>query len=479
MQPPDSPQPPPKPPGDSPDASPDAIAREPREEIAPDSEPAETGAALASPVVQPTAPSERIASLDVLRGFAVLGILLMNILAFGLPMAASSDPTLAGGTSTADIAAWAINYVLTDGKMRAIFSMLFGAGIVLLTGRAERRVGMSPAELHYRRNLWLLAIGLADAYLLVWFGDILFAYGVCGCILYPFRKLRPVWLIALAALVWASIVPKEYAEQERRHRIYEQAMEADKLESLGEPLEFSHRMAQSEWELTYQSYKPEAWMIAQEIELQQEGDYATLFRMNVWKVSFYHGETFFKWTVWDVLGMMFLGMALMKAGFFSAEWSRRAYGITILVGYGIGIPLNVWRAHVRYASEFGLLNTFPTEATFEIARLLVGMAHASVVILIAKSGGFRWMTMPLAAAGQMALTNYVMQNAIGTLIFNGYGFGLFGELYRHELYYVVAAIWAFQLLFSLVWMRLFRFGPLEWLWRTLTYWRVQPWLRKS
>src|ERR1022692_1429828 len=138
--------------------------------------------------IGPITPEERINSLDTLRGFALLGILPANVLVFGMYFAAGNDPTVAGGATGLNLASWALFRILIEGKMRCLFSMVFGASMILLTSRVEARSGATAADIYYRRNLWLLLFGLAHAFLLFW-GDILYPYALCALILFPFRKL--------------------------------------------------------------------------------------------------------------------------------------------------------------------------------------------------------------------------------------------------------------------------------------------------
>src|SRR6266849_1066369 len=134
----------------------------------------------------PVTRAERITSLDTLRGFALLGILLMNIVAMGLYDSAYDNPTVAGGSTGANLWVWAVLHVVAEGKMRAIFSLVFGAGIILLTSRLEA-TGRSSADIYYRRNLWLLVFAIPHAYLL-WAGEILYPYALCALALYTFRQ---------------------------------------------------------------------------------------------------------------------------------------------------------------------------------------------------------------------------------------------------------------------------------------------------
>ncbi|MBC7923196.1 MAG: DUF418 domain-containing protein, partial [Ferruginibacter sp.] len=188
--------------------------------------------------------------------------------------------------------------------------------------------------------------------------------------------------------------------------------------------------------------------------------------------------------LWDALGLMLLGMAFFKWGFFTGRLPRRTYVWLLAAGYGLGIPLVLysWWYNHQHTSRLAFFDAHPFNLAiylYPIQRLLLVVAHASLLILLVQSGAGRGLVRALAAVGQMALTNYLMQTIICTLFFFGYGLGYFARLQYYQLFYVVGAIWAFQLLCSPVWLRHFRFGPVEWLWRSLTYWKRQPMHREA
>ncbi len=236
----------------------------------------------------PTAQSERIDSLDVLRGFAVFGILLMNIGGFSMPAAAYFDPTAYGDLSGANGWVWRLTHVLADLKFMAIFSMLFGAGIVLMTQRSKER-GQSPTALHYRRMLWLIIFGLLHAHLL-WYGDILYWYGMCGLVVFAFRKVRPSRLIA-----WGFV-----------------------LIAVPSVMMLAAGLSTAQWdpaalEQVVSDLKPGSDVISQEIATYQS---SWLKQMNHRVSSAVEMEifTFFIWAAWRVGGLMLLGMAFFKLG---------------------------------------------------------------------------------------------------------------------------------------------------------------------
>lgn len=428
----------------------------------------------------PTPPIERsgrISSLDVLRGVALLGILLMNIVAMGLPHWAYDDPTIAGNRSPADFWVWAVNAVLFEGKMRTIFSMLFGAGVILITGRLEAREGRdTPADIHLRRNLWLVLFGMIHAYLLLWPGDILYLYGLAGIPLFAFRRLRPRTLLMLGIIVLALQVPKMYGLSMGLASARTELARMDAQVADGRPLSDAQKIERAGFKNTLGEFKPTREAVEKEAA-DRSGGYTRILKAMAPVVLFLQSTHAYKITIWDALGMMLIGMALMKLGVFSASRSYRFYAFMALCGYLYGLPVGTLVVWDWMRNGFAAGTRWLT--LYDSTRLAVALGHVAVVMMICKAGALRWITRPLAAVGQMALTNYIMHSVIVMFLFGGFGFGMFGRLARHELYYVVGGIWAFQLVASPLWLRYFQFGPLEWLWRSLTYKRMQPMVRRS
>ncbi len=420
------------------------------------------------PIFEPVAAGERISSVDILRGFAVLGILLINITDFGLPHNGEKD--LAGASlANPNLAVWLITSVFFEGKMRATFSMLFGAGIVLFTTRAEARQG-GPASmaLFYRRLLWLLVFGFLHA-TFVWDGDILYGYAVGGALLYPWRNLRPRTLLLsglLLLLIGAlQSIPSQWDLEEKRVA----AAEANAAQAAGVTLTAQQKDAQEEWASTLRGLKPNETQIDKQIAEHRAGYWSNLLlRLRQGGA----GGSFS--SSWDTASMMLLGMALLKLGVFSGVRRRRFYVAMMLAGYTAGLLINGTTAYRTIESNFEPINLWWTVATYDAGRLTMALGHIGLIILIFQAGRLRWLMSRLAAVGQMALTNYLMQSLICTTLFYGYGAGLYGKLQRYQLYSVVLGIWIFQLLLSPLWLRHFRFGPMEWLWRSLTYKAWQP-----
>jgi len=400
---------------------------------------------------QPLVEKERIDSIDVLRGFALLGILPMNIQAFSMIRAAYWNPTPSGDPKTADFYVWLFSHLLVDQKFITIFSMLFGAGILLMTGRVEA-AGKSPAALHYRRMAWLIAIGLAHSYLL-WSGDILVAYGLCGFVVFLGRHLRPRSLLALAILFIAA----------GSSSLLAYGMWPALQSILGHLFTWMPRPLSPAAEIA--AYRG-SWFAQMSARIQTSIQAETF--------------SFVVLTFWQVTGLMLAGMAFLKLGVLHAKLPHRVYWSMIAVAMCIGIPVTLYGTLYTFASDWNSLYSFAIGTQFNYwASLLVSLGWIGAVMLASGNPALHPFTRPLAAVGRMALTNYLMQSLICTTIFYGHGFGLFGKIARVSQLAIVIAVWAFQLAFSSIWLKRFLFGPAEWLWRSLTYVQWEPLRRNS
>jgi uncharacterized protein len=409
------------------------------------------------------APTDRHISIDAVRGFAVLGILLMNIVGMGMPSFAYLDPTYAGGSTGADFWTWAINNVLTDGKMRALFTMLFGASTVLIAERAEGGQP-GPVQTHYRRMAWLFVFGMLHAYFL-WWGDILVTYALAGLFIFPFRKLAPRIQVAIGVVVLAALLAANLFEANQLA-----AMHAAANAPGASPA------AIKDWQEASQVVAPPASLKVQEIAgfgggfmdaLRARAKVALLLQTILMPT----GE------IPEAIGQMFLGMALFRTGFFTLRWSSRAYTVMIAVGYLAAVPATAWLAWQIKQSGFEPLTLNRLEAWQQVTRPLIGLAHAGVILLIVRAGIATAIVNRLAAAGRMAFSNYLMTSIITTVVFCGFGFGLYGRLSRFQELAVVAGVWVFILAWSHPWLARFHYGPFEWAWRSLVRWRPQPFVR--
>lgn len=426
--------------------------------------------------MQPTTEAERIDSLDELRGFALLGILLLNILGFGLPSAAYS---FAGfdldGTLNSDLIAWASVELLAEGAMRGLFSMLFGAGVLLFAEGATGTSGKSAA-LHYRRTFWLLAFGLFDGYVLLWNGDILVSYALAGAVLYWVRNLRVSTLLILAGLLLflMSALHLLIADQMSAGRQASLSIEQTRA---GEPVDEALLQQAAVWEDFSASYFPTSEEVEEEL-VARRGSYSSAF---VWNLQANTEMLLFVLPVflfWDALAFMLIGMALFKLGVLQGRRTDAFYLRLMLAGFAVGLLVNSSEVWGAVSSGMELTRVFAQmQWTYHFGRLGMSLGYIGLLLLLWRQARLLRLRRLLAATGRMALTNYLLQSLICLILFTGAGLALVGELSRAELYPLVFGIWAFQLAFSRWWLARFRFGLLEWVWRALTYGRLPPLVR--
>jgi uncharacterized protein len=425
--------------------------------------------ALTGPVSQ----QERIVILDSLRGFAILGILLMNMPSFSL----AGDPFILNEWNTIDFKTWHFVDWFPEGTQRAIFSMLFGAGILLFIGGKEKRLdGMMPADYFFRRQLWLMVFSLFDVFVLLWSGDILLDYACFGMIMFAFRNLPPRKLLIGACFCFFFMVAREnrnlYYDKEVIHRgELIAAIDTSKTklsfvqkEQLGAMQDFKERNTE------------ESRLKRKEKTIEKNtGSYQAVYeyRTNRYVDSLVR-YIFFE--PWDVLLFMFIGMAFFKMGILTGQASVKTYLLMCIIGLGVGLTLSYFRLQPIINAKFNWFE-YTKKVSFsfyEPSRTFRSIGILGLIMLLYKSNLFKWLFAMLRPVGQMAFTNYLMQSFMCGLFYYGVGFGMYGKLQRHEIYYVVAVVWAIQITYSNIWLHYFRFGPMEWAWRSLTYWKKQP-----
>jgi uncharacterized protein len=386
-----------------------------------------------------------------------MGILAMNIVAFAMPFSAYMNPLAYGTESAADLASWAFNFVLIDGKMRGLFSFLFGASMLLVIERAEAS-GRSPARIHYARMLWLLVFGLLH-FFFIWHGDILAGYAQIGLIAFFFRRLSVralirwgIGLVVMQLFVFSALAVGIFFLQQR----------------MGLPNPPTDVVEQ--WQdIQSQLGVPSEQALATKFALFT-GPYGNLVHHQLERVR----EPFLGLVMfgWETLAYFLFGMAALKSGFFRGEWPVERYRRIALTGLAITIPVYALLAGIIWHANFDLpvIMAAAMAATVPFRPVMV-VAIAALIILLTRSGG--GLVPRIAAAGRAAFTNYLGASILMTGLFYGWGFGLFGSMSRIELWIVVLAMWALMLLWSKPWLERFQYGPFEWLWRSLARWEVQ------
>lgn len=420
----------------------------------------------------PVSRAERLVALDVLRGVAVLGILVMNIYAFAMPFAAYANPLAWGGTEPLNVTTWIVTHVMFDQKFMSIFSILFGAGIVLMNERSLQKAAPF-GRIFYRRQFWLLVIGLLHAYL-VWFGDILFFYAIIGVLAYALRNMAPQTLVVVACFMLLiapllSFGGGSYLEdlKARAEQLQEQQLD-------GAELTDAELAAVEEWSEMRSFILPGEDEIAAEVAAYT-GTWLDGFVHRASFVASFQINGLLYYVLWRVGGLMLIGMALMKVGVLSGRRDLSFYRRLMVAAYLIGLPITAWGAFNAGAYGYDPLYMFRTGNVYNyVGSIVVAFGHIGLIMLVVTSGWFKSTLKRVAAVGQMALTNYLMQSVVMTALFYGWGLGLYGTVPRFWQMTFVAGLIGGQLLLSPWWLARFRFGPAEWLWRSLTYMQRQP-----
>lgn len=391
--------------------------------------------------VAPVRETDRIKSLDVVRGFALLGILAVNAAYFAAPFQAAQNPLLAPiGVGQSTLWSWFAMHVFFEYKMITLFSMLFGASIYLVGGE---RSDLDRGRVLHRRLGWMILFGIIHG-ALIWYGDILLTYALTGLLVMLARSWRAPTLFAAGALLLAFSVALFYG--------------------LGAALQFAPPEALEE--TRHEMWAPPADELARIISAYQ-GDIVSATGANLANWLGFLG--YLPLVMIRTAGVMMIGMALFKTGFFSGQSPLWVYLVAVLLGAG-ALGAVAWQAWINWQLRFDFMHMMSVGALANSAlSIFISLFYASLLILLVKAGA-RLITEPLAAVGRMAFTNYIAQSLIMTTIFyGGRGFGLWGEVDRPTLWAIVLAVWAVQLIWSPLWLSRFQMGPLEWVWRRLSY----------
>lgn len=467
-------------------------------------------------VVPPGISDDRIFSLDVLRGLALLGILVISIGEFG-GFITNQQIFYRTGTHGGNYKLLTAVSILFEGKMRALFALVFGAGIILFLQKKEHPVDISNADAYIRRQMWLMFFGIFNAFVLLWPGDILFQYGVVGILLFAFYGMKTRGLFICAIICMLIYCGKQYwnfTDDKKTYKKYvavtvvEKKFKADSLsrakkDSIDKTKDsvlfkdtllknkLNDSIARKNDTLTKkQAEEKGAWEgLAKEMKYdstktESENKSMRASYLKVWthlmgRSQYKESFWLYRIGVWDIGSMMLWGMALFSLGFFSSRFASSKYLIIGLIPLITGLAL-AW-LRIKWGDErlmdftkYIEKSSLPHNLFFPIERLLMATGYASLVLWLLRMGIFNWLWKALAAAGKMAFTNYILQSIFCTFFFYGYGFGYFGRLQQWELYFVVVEIALVQIVFSVFWLRYYTMGPLEWLWRCLIYKKRLP-----
>jgi len=415
--------------------------------------------------------SDRIQSLDIMRGFVLLGILLMNINGMGLARA-YGDPTVSGGAAEWNLTTWITTNLFFEGTMRALFSLLFGVGMFIFLDRLEKKgAGINAANIYFRRLIWLLVFGLIHGYLLLWTGEILYDYALMGFIVYSFRNMAPLKLTIVALILFSVGSLWSYVDYKKDVKFMEDVALIKTYKSESKALTRDLKEVAIEWEKIQWERSPEA---IEEYNTNMRKGYLDVVAFIAPENQHSDENWPYRYDLWDILSMMLLGIALFKWKILSAEQSYKLYGLMAALGYLIGLTINYFETQSIVEANFSLLSFSKSNITYDLGRVPVAIGHVGAIMLFCKLPILKWLKISLASVGKMALTNYVMHSVFAMFIFTGVGFGLFGTFQRFELLYIVFAIWVFQLIVSPIWLKYYQYGPLEWIWRNLSYLKRHP-----
>lgn len=418
---------------------------------------------MAIAALGPTGRDERIQTLDVARGMALFGIFMVNIQIMTQPLASMLEGHGAARGPLAD----AVHYgtrVLFESKSYPLFSMLFGMGLVLMYDRAKA-AGRSFAPAYIRRLLLLLLVGFAHAFL-VWYGDILVYYACLGFVVMWLAPLKPkamLWIaaaIVVISAIWASGLNYFFV-------VMGQGQEIASVKASGF-VEFRELLFTGKIQ---EGPTSPAWA-AGELDAIAQGPFANAVWMRM--INWASGTIFWMVlyaVVLHVPAMFLLGGAILRSGVLRdphSPWMKRF----ILLGLCVGLPgavLSVWMSESqgpmspRAALSSGVTHLFGP---------FVSLGYLGLAMWLAHSGAMAWFVRSIAAAGRMALTNYLMQSIVVAALAQHWGLGWFGDVSRVQMFWIVLAVYGFQLIASPIWLSRFGMGPLEYLWRCGTYLRL-------
>jgi len=418
--------------------------------------------------------ANRIRIIDIIRGIAVLGIFTMNIseMAFSGNWYSNflfTDPNQGWGYWVGVI----IDILFAD-KMRGLFTLLFGVSSVLIIEGLDKKIsGLDAAHIYFRRLLWLLVFGLIHAYIFLWPGEVLFQYAILGMFLFPFIKAPRKVLVAAILAGLAVLIIQPINEYRDMPELQEEYTDVKDKQQSGEKLTFDDIEILNEWKESMEDILPDDEGIEDEVEAKT-GSYFDVFDYNADAVLEEETTVFYTEDFWDMTTYMLLGIMLFRMGFFDEKVKQTVHLAIALCGIGVGLVVHSWLYLRFYEHFFDPVGSLYYLIFNELGRLPLVLGYTSLIILLFRLKLLDRMGNRLAATGKMALTNYLMQSIIGGFIVYGFGFAQFNQLNRVEIAIIILSVWIFEIIFSSLWMRYFKYGPFEWAWRSLTYWKVQP-----
>lgn len=421
--------------------------------------------------------SQRIQIIDIIRGVAVLGIFSINIQDMAFP----EDLVFVYNSISyeKDINYWlGITFeTFFSGKMRGIFTILFGISSILIIEKLTTGYdGLKPADIYFRRLLWLMFFGLMHSYIFLWWGEVLFKYALLGMILFSFRRASNLVLCIAALICMSALTVQPYLEYREMVSLQHNYTEAQIRQNTASPLNSEDQKIIQKWQESLADMRPDQESIREEIEIKT-GGYAELFIYNSGKVLEENTTIFYKEDLWDMILYMLVGIILFRIQFFNKGLTQHYHLAIACFGIGIGVAVHSWMILGVSANNLDPVKSRYYLIFFDLGRLPFVLGYISLIIFSFRMETLRYVGDRMAAVGKMAMSNYLIQSIIGAIIFYGFGLAQFNELSRVDVAVTIILVWIFQIAFSVVWLAQFNYGPFEWIWRSLTYWRAQPFYR--
>lgn len=477
--------------------------------------PTDSGQETAQYPPVPAEHDQRILSLDVLRGLALLGALLISIWEFG-GFSFNQQTNLITHPHGGNYRLYAFVSLMFEGKMRALIALVFGAGMVLFVYRHGQKDRTNVADLFIRRNLWLIFFGLINALVFLWTQDILFHLGVMGVLMFPFTRMSAKGAIITAMVVLCIHSAKiywYYADDKTAYKKYTAVLEVEKkikkdsadrakkdsLNGIAMPVKKDSAAAKAaykdtltkeqkedkqKWEGIAKQYDYDKKKDEGNIKTMRTGEYGKLWNSLLGRSQQREAQWTYQFGIWDLASLILLGMGLFKMGFFSRSWSNNRFVLLALAGIGIGLLLGWLRLYLANGTlidyeRYVKGHFFPYKILYPFERAVMAIGYGSVVVLLIRWNILRWLQQALAAVGRLSLSNYLLQSIVCTLFFTGYGMTYFGKLNQWQLYLFVVELWLVQCVVSIFWLKYYQMGPAEWLWRWLTELKRPPMKRSS
>jgi len=425
---------------------------------------------MADSLGAPTPANQRIDLLDVMRGVAVCGILAVNIFVMGT--VGETQGRTFPAVWNADWIAWGFQRLFLEGPMRGLFTILFGAGMLMMLRRAEgEHPQVVPIDVWARRCLALLALGIAHFALLMWPGEILWTYGIAGLALLAFRTARPRTLWIWALIIVACLSAFRAYDTSGYVATYRQALAGEQALAAGrEPTPVQQAAIEAAAGARAANYPgPEALAT----QIKQRTTFRSLLGWSASGWASRHLGVYSWHAVAECLAFMLVGMALYRSGILTGTASSRFYWWLLLIGGGLGLALRagdlVWQARTGFELDIHRLNPLMSllrSAWYQPARLALTLGYVAALVLLFRAGTRFWAA-PFRAMGRTALTVYTLQSALTSLLF--YALGYLGAFGAAALMGVTLTICLLTAAFSMLWLHYRPIGPLEWLLRAIAY----------